>query len=211
MRFFRGSVVMAADEEEVGTVDRVIIDPNTKEISHLVVGEGMLFPTGRVIPIEMVESTNEDEVWLNKPSEELDSLPVFEEAYFVELSEAEQPFEDVDALYWYPPVGGWWNTGNILGYAMPKYILKAERNVPEGMIALEEGADVVTQDGEHVGHISRVKTEDEKVTHIVVSEGLLFTEEKAIPSKWIQEVRENEVLLSVESETLENLPEEESN
>lgn len=210
MRFFKGSDVLTSDGEKIGTVDRVIIDPADKEISHIVVGEGMFFATGKVIPIEMVASTTKDEVRLEKEVDELDSLPVFEEAQFVQLSEAEQPFQDVDALYWYPPVGGWWNMGNILGYAMPQYVLKAERNIPEDAVALEEGANVITQDGEHVGHIEKVETEEDRVTHLVISAGLLFKEQKTIPSQWIQEVRENEVLLSVDSETLENLPENES-
>jgi uncharacterized protein YrrD len=210
MRFIKGSDVLTSDEEKIDSVDRVIIDPADKEVSHLVVGEGMFFGSGRVIPIEMVESTPEDEVRLGKKAEELESLPVFEEAHFVPLSETEQPFQDVDALYWYPPVGGWWNTGNILGYAMPRYVLKAERNIPEDMVALEEGANVLTPDGEQVGHIKKVETENDRVTHLVISAGLLFTEEKTIPSKWTQEVRENEVLLSVDSDTLENTPVKES-
>ncbi len=210
MRFFEGADVITTDGEKIGTVDRVIIDPADKEISHIVVGEGLFFATGKVIPIEMVASTTKDEVRLEKEVDELDSVPVFEEAQFVQLGEEEQPFRDVDALYWYPPVGGWWNMGNILGYAMPQYVLKAERNVPEGTVALEEGANVITQDGEHVGHVKKVETEADRVTHLVISAGLLFTEQKAIPSQWIQEVRENEVLLSVDSETLENLPGKES-
>lgn len=210
MRFFKGADVMTKDGEKIGAVDRVIIDPADKEISHIVVGEGLFFATGKVIPIEMVASTTKDEVRLEKKVDELDSLPVFEEAQFVQLSEAEQPFQDVDALYWYPPVGGWWNMGNILGIAMPQYVLKAERNIPEDTVALEEGANVITQDGEHVGHIEKVETEEDRVTHLVISAGLLFAEQKTIPSQWIQEVRENEVLLSVDSETLDNLPEKES-
>lgn len=211
MRFQKGSDVLASDGEKIGNVDRVVIDPESHQVSHLVAGEGIFFASGRVIPIGLVESTDEEAVKLNKTAEELeDALPVFEEAYFVELDEDDQPFEEVDALYWYPPVGGWWNTGNILGYAMPQYVLKAERNIPKDMVALEEGASVRAKDGEHVGNIVRVITEGDRVTHLVLSAGLLFSEEIVVPSKWIHDARENEVVLSVESKTLENLTENEN-
>jgi len=206
MRFKKGADVVSADGEKVGFVDRVVIDPETKDITHLVIGKGVLFASGNVIPIELVESTQEGQVRLEKDRDELEeALSVFEEAHFVELDETEQPFEDVDALYWYPPVGGWWNTGNILGYAMPQYVLRAERNIPDDKVALQEGARVLTADDELVGSVAKVITEDDRITHLVISAGLLLPEKKVIPSKWIHDVREHEIVLSVESGTLQSL------
>ena len=207
MKFVKGAHVTASDGEKIGSVDRVVIDPETKKVSHLVVGEGVFFATGKVIPIDLVSTANEDGVTLKKPHQDLNkSLPAFEEAHFVELDDEDQPLEDIDALYWYPPVGGWWNTGNILGYAMPQYVVKAERNIPEDKIALREGADVITEDGEVAGQVEKYITEEGQVTHLVVKEGFLFAEKRMIPSTWIRDVREHEVLLSVGSGTLTDLP-----
>lgn len=206
MRFKKGADVYSAEGQKIGIVDRVVIDPDQKDISHLVIGGGALFTSGKVIPLDLVESTGENRVNLKEDRDSLgESLSVFEEAHFVELDETDQPFEEVDALYWYPPIGGWWNTGNILGYAIPQYVLKAERNIPDDKVALQEGARAYAAGGEHIGNISKVITEEDHVTHLVISAGLLFPEEKVVPSTWIQKVEEHRVTLSVASGTLENL------
>lgn len=200
----RGSDVFSKDHEKIGKVDRVVVDPQSHKLTHIVVGKGPFFASGHVVSTEDIESAEKGEIVLRKTIDELEgNLPVFEETHFVKLGKGDQPFEEVDALYWYPPVGGWWNTGNILGYAMPQYVLKADRNIPDDKVPVQKGANVVTDSGEQVGRIKRVVIERERITHLVIEEGLLFTEEEIIPSKWISEVRENEVILSVGRETLE--------
>ena len=200
----RGSDVFSKDRVKIGTVDRVVVDPQSKEVTHIVVGEGPFFASGHLVSTGDIESTAEGEVVLQKAKNDLeDNLPVFEETHFIKLGDGDQPFEEVDALYWYPPVGGWWNTGNILGYAMPQYVLKADRNIPDDKVPVQKGARVMTDAGEHVGRIKRVVTERKRITHIVIEEGILFTAEEVIPSKWIGEVRENEIILSVGKDTLE--------
>ena len=76
------------------------------------------------------------------------------------------------------------------------------------MVALAEGAKVLSEDGEHVGNIETLITDpNERVTHLVISSGLLMKERKIIPSHWLGSVTEDEVHLSVESRLLERLPE----
>lgn len=202
----KGTDVFSKDGIKIGTIDRVVVDPQSKEVTHFIVGEGRFFASEYVVSTDDIEFTAEGEIVLQKMEEELeDNLPVFEEAHFVELSEGEQPFEEVDALYWYPPVGGWWNTGNILGYDMPQYVINTDRNIPDDKVPLQKRARVVTDAGEQVGRIKRVVVERDRITHIVIMEGILFREEQIIPSQWIREIQESEVILSVGKETLEGI------
>ena len=43
MLFKQGTDVFSSDNEKIGTLDRVVMDPRTKEISHIIVREGFLF------------------------------------------------------------------------------------------------------------------------------------------------------------------------
>ena len=76
-------------------------------------------------------------------------------------------------------------------------------------MALEEGAKVISRDGEHVGNVEQVITEsqDNRVTHFVISEGFLLKERKLVPAVWVTDVAEDEIHLSVESSLFEHLPE----
>jgi len=206
----KGADVLAKDRGKMGTVDRVVVDPQSKEVTHIVVGEDPFFASGHVVSTQDIESTTEGEIVLRKTKDELrDSLPDFEETHFVELREGNLPFDQVDALYWYPPVGGWWTTGYIMGYSMPQDLLKADRNIPDDKVPLQKGTQIVTDDGEKTGRIKRVITEKERITYIVIKEGVLFPEEQFIPTQWIKEILESEVILSVEKEALETISDRE--
>ena len=76
------------------------------------------------------------------------------------------------------------------------------------MVALAEGAKVLAEDGKHLGNIETLITDpNERVTHLVISSGLLTKERKIIPSHWLSAVDDDEVRLSVDSRLLERLPE----
>ena len=85
---------------------------------------------------------------------------------------------------------------------------KTELNIPEGTIALEEGAKVISTEGEKVGEIERVYVDEEeqRVTHLLISQGLVSKSRKLIPSMWVQSVSEDVVRLSVGEQFIETLP-----
>jgi uncharacterized protein YrrD len=68
---------------------------------------------------------------------------------------------------------------------------------------------VISHDGELVGNVELVITEsqDNRVTHFVISEGFLLKERKLVPAVWVTKVAEDEIYLSVESGLFEHLPE----
>jgi hypothetical protein len=74
-------------------------------------------------------------------------------------------------------------------------------------VPLKEGADVVTADNEHVGDVERVfaDPENERATHFVIAEGLIFKDKKLIPTAWIEAMDEETVYLSVDSDFLGEL------
>ena len=181
MQFKEGAEVFTTYGERVGTIDRVVLDPQTKEVTHLVVNKGFLFMDAKVVPMSLVGAATGDQVILRSGASGLDELPDFREPHVVPIDR---------------------------GYGKPKYVVKTQENIPEDSVALEEGTKVLSSDGEHVGDIERFLTDnlEEQVTHLLISEGLILKGKKLIPTKWITYISEAEVRLSVDSNLVESLP-----
>jgi uncharacterized protein YrrD len=213
MQFKEGANVFTSDGQEVGDVDRVVLDPVTKDITHLVVRKGFLFTEDKVVPVELVDSATEERVVL-KGVEDLEALPNFEETYYVRVTGTDKEVSRtpgyVRPYYWYPPAHiNWWSATRYSVYPPPPYVLEVRRNIPEGTVPLKEGAHVIASDDGHVGDIERVfadPTED-RATHLLISKGLFLKERKVVPTSWIARVSEEEVHLAVGSNLLEDLPE----
>lgn len=213
MELREGTSVFTPGGEEVGKINRFVLDPGTNEVTHLVVQKGWLLPEDKVLPIGMINTATEERVVLNQEMDDLDQLPPFEETHYVELNEADvsptgpSTYRYAPSYYWYPPSG-------YLGYPAlgPGYYgwppVETTRNIPADTVPLKEGADVMSSDGEHVGDVERlfVNTESNKATHFVISAGLLFKERKLIPAHWVRSVEEDKVHLAVPSRVLERLP-----
>jgi uncharacterized protein YrrD len=217
MKLAQNARVETAGGQTVGHIDRVVLDPRTNEVTHLVVRKGLLFTEDKVVPIDLVARTAEERVVLRDDAGDLEQLPTFEETHYVPLSEYERsnvPPERVPAegylppLYWYPPYPAVaWGPGGGMGG--PAYVTRVEENIPEGTVALAEGAKVISADGQHVGNVEQVLTDPQadRATHFVVSQGLLFKTRKLVPTAWISDLARDEVRLAVGAQLLDELRE----
>jgi len=212
MELKEGADVFTASGEQLGKINRVILDPGTNEVTHIVVQKGWLLPADKVVPIAIVSSATDEKIVLNEDIN-FDQLPAFEETHFVELTQADMPptgyptYSYAPAYYWYPPSGyiGYPRFGAEY-YGWPPAV--TTRNIPADTIPLKEGANVVSSDEKHVGAVERVflDSESHKATHFLISQGTLLKERKLVPAHWIRSVEENEVELSVPARLLERLP-----
>ena len=216
MQFKDGASVYTAGGDQVGDINRVVLDPKTKVVTHIVVRKGFLFKQDKVVPIDLIAFTAEDQVVLREDARDLEILPDFEEDHYIVLDEAELARTEARSdfptpLYSYLP---FYNAAQGAPRAHPTphpepYIIHPERNIPEGTVALEEGARVISADGEQVGDVEDVLTDPQadRATHFVVSEGLLLKERKLVPAVWVDRVYEDEVHLAVGSTMFEMLRE----
>ncbi|MBN2390589.1 MAG: PRC-barrel domain-containing protein, partial [Anaerolineae bacterium] len=51
MEFIKNAPVFTATHERVGHVDRVVINPQTEEVTHIVIRKGFIFAENKVLPI----------------------------------------------------------------------------------------------------------------------------------------------------------------
>ena len=209
MNFKEGAVVRTADGEKVGTVDRIVVDPINDEVTHIVVRAGVLFAEDRVIPVESVSNATQSVVKLITTNEDLDAFPRFEETYYIsppaKRDAAAEEVHTVMPLYYYPPLGSMYPA--FPAVAMPE-LGYVNRNIPADTVAISKGTRVLDDDGKHVGDVQEVFTDDqERVTHILISKGLIFTSEKLVPITWVDILGENTIHLNVDTDILHNLPE----
>lgn len=214
MELKEGTNVFTTGGEEVGKINRVILDPVTNEVTHVVVQKGWLFTEDKVVPIEMIGSATEDKVLLKEDAGEFDNLPAFEVTHYIGLGEEDYrpggqlPYSRyATAYYWYPPSGYLGYPGYGPGFYGGRPLVTT-RNIPEDTIPIREGTNVMSSDDEHVGDVERifVDPDSNQATHFVISQGIFFKDRKLIPVHWVTSVEEDNVHLSVKSRLLERLP-----
>jgi uncharacterized protein YrrD len=192
--------VLASNAQEVGFLERVVVNPESNVITHIVVRMGPLFnKEDKLVPIELVTDTTEDLVLLNTDAATVESMPLFEERQMVRegQSESKQPLSVGDPLTDVP----------LILDSDTAYETERVQNIPEGTIAMKEGAKVIAADGEHVGHVERILADSEvdQVTHLLISRGIFSKEVKLIPTKWILKIGEENVYLNVNKDSIEGL------
>jgi sporulation protein YlmC with PRC-barrel domain len=79
MRLDLDAKVRASDGEDIGSVDRAIVDPHTNEVTHIVVRTGAIFGRDIMVPREDLERGNQegDTLHLTLTKEEMERLPDF--------------------------------------------------------------------------------------------------------------------------------------
>jgi sporulation protein YlmC with PRC-barrel domain len=172
-----------------GRVIRVIIDPATEAVTHLVI-EPRHWPAGaRLVPLDLVETTS-DGIRLRCTVEEFGRLEAAEET------------EVVDGLTGGLALGG---LGGMGASAPVPAIVRDV--VPPGLEDIERGEPVHALDGE-IGRVAglRVDPGDHRVTHVLLQEGHLWgRKDVVIPASAVTKV-ENGIWLNLTKEQVEDLP-----
>jgi len=203
--FQKNASVVTAKGKKIGSLERVVLNPATKVVTDIVVRtNGRLFTKAdKVVPIHLVDQTTASEIVLEDQAGELQYFPYFEESHMVEVNGSEhnnQTKTEGPLVYGYPQVGA-------MFAASPndQVITETEQNIPEGTVAMKEGAKVITAEGKHVGNVERVLADPsiEQVTHMIISTGMLVKDEKLIPIRWVSRIGENEIHLKVDKKSVE--------
>jgi uncharacterized protein YrrD len=86
---------------------------------------------------------------------------------------------------------------------------RTEPGIPEGRIAISEGAPVISADDQHIGNVEQVimNSEGNAVTHFVIGKGLLLKEHKLVPAFWASSMDDDEkIRLAVDASLFDRLP-----
>jgi len=207
IQFQKNATVLAANGQEIGSIDRVVLSPESKMVSHIVVRKGTLLNrVDKVVPVDLIAETTEERILLRDEAGDLESFPPFEEERVV----------DKKASLDQPPLYES-SSPELIGYPEPnipvipapgeQYVTQIDQNIPDDTVALKEGARVITADGQHVGGVERVLAgpSADQVTHLLISRGMFPRETKLVPIEWVTTMTDEEVYLRVEEHWVKEL------
>ena len=210
MRYIKGAEVFTAAGEKVGTISRIVIDVKTKDITDLVVERGTLLKEEKVIPVGLVDLENEDQIVLRETNQGVDDFLNYKTTHYVPVDQPGLPHENIDVAYWYPPLNPHIQMpmAGVFRDDPASQVPQTETSIPEGRIAISEGAQVVSADGRHIGNVEQVITNSDSntITHFVIGKGFLLKEHKLVPAFWVDTVKEDKIHLSVEAPLFDRLP-----
>lgn len=208
MRFAKGMDVLTAQGEKIGTLRRVVIDAKTRDVTDIVVDQGMLAGSEKVIPVGLVDLESEDQITLRETNQGVDDFMNYETTHYIPLDRRDAPFENIETSYWYPPTNLQTHIDGVMPGPLPDRALETESSIPEGRVTISQGAQVISADDKHVGNVEQVivDSENNNATHLVVGKGFLLKEHKLVPVLWVTQVGEDKVYLSVEASLFDRLP-----
>lgn len=204
MLFQKDADVIDANGQQVGSLERVVLNSETKLITDVVVRTGTLFnKEDKVVPVGYIVETAENQIVLNREAGDLKSFPPFEERHLVDADgDMDRKPRDVpQVIYGSPGLGPM-----IVPAPGQKLITQVEQNIPNGTVAVKEGAKVITADGKHVGNVERVLADAsvDQVTNLEISKGLFTKEKRLIPMKWVMSMGEDVIRLRVNEESIDD-------
>jgi uncharacterized protein YrrD len=215
MRFKAGADVHDYAGEKIGRVKGVVMEGDNETVSGIIVERGFFFTEDRMIPVEWIAQTSEEgNIRLSEDQRAQDAPHFDEEHYHSDPTRATPAgVEAAPALFYYTAPGYAANSGTAAVAPAIFPTIPGENDmpgvdVPDDSMTLRVGADVRSSDDEKVGRVEEIiaNPTDNTVTHFVIERGAFYTTKKMIDMKWVTSIGKDEVLLSVNHDFIERLP-----
>jgi sporulation protein YlmC with PRC-barrel domain len=205
--FTIGSEVACSDGV-CGELSRVVVDPVARALTHLVVEPRNRPGAGRLVPIELVDSTAE-EIQLRCAMSEFEALEDAEETRFLPGASGEWGYGQGQMLslpYYGLGMGGMGMGGMGMGIDAGPQSVTYDR-VPAGEVEVRRGEHVHAADGP-IGQVQGLVIDpaDHHVTHVLLDEGHLWGKKRvAIPISAVTDVKDG-VRLNLTKDQVRDLP-----
>jgi sporulation protein YlmC with PRC-barrel domain len=192
--------------ESCGRLSRVVVDPLARTLTHLVVAPTQRWQTARMVPIELVHST-EPEISLSCSPAAFLELEDAEETRFLAEPDPQLGYGAGEAYTW-PYYGLGMGTGTLgMGHS-PGPLPVTYDKVPTDEVEVRRDERVHAKDGD-IGRIKGlvIDPSDHHVTHLLLQEGHLWGKhEVAIPIGAIESVDAEGVRLHLTKDEVRDLP-----
>lgn len=206
MRLQLGCRVCTSDGDARELAD-VVIDPDQRSITHLVVQPKDSPGLARLVPIDKARGGNAGgSIELDWTADEIDASEAVHTARYVRLGERvkEDPewgvgIEEVTSM---PSYGGFGPGGIDVGSGptdFDSHVTDSYDRIPKGEVEIRHGSEVTSSKGEHVGHVNGFVTDDQhRITGFVLAHGHLWGKrEVLIEIASVARIENDEVVLNV--------------
>jgi uncharacterized protein YrrD len=213
-----GSSVFSSDGKRVGKVDGLVIDPDSKSMLEIIVHQGLVFSTDRIVDVIYIDRIDEEgAVHLTVDADEADRMPpLVTRDYTVASSAGPAPIPSTigrgptDPLMWRSgPAGRGMHSSNEAEYlvavasAAP---VEVRSDLPDESVVIDSGTDVVTVDGEKIGTVDDVIYDEAGgLTGFVVKTGRFHHHDITVTISNVAAMTNTYVRLKVDAETVRGM------
>lgn len=179
-----GMPVVGRDGDEAGTLERVLVDPNRRQVTHIVVRSPHVSEEV-LLPLSLVQGNAESRLLLHADSGDLEHLPRYYDGRL-----GSPPAERVD-------------TGQVPEPGSRRQDLDIAMNVPPDAREYGPTTRVATNDAE--GQLVSLSAEqyDDRISALRAS-GLL-AEAAVVPARWLGELQPGCIVVNATSDQLDQI------
>ena len=197
--------------DEIGTVERIILDHNSFEATHLVIRHGTGLHVRHILmPVNWITTANHDRVVIGRSVAEFAALPNFETQHFVSLDHLdeeqwEHPRSKIRPTDWInyllPLVANaFGDPFHTPGVVVTNQLMEATEN------AIGRGLPVETNDGQKVGEVAEVllSQPDWRLSGLIISRGRIVSHPPVrVPADWVLLIQSDRIVLNRSQEQFE--------
>ena len=209
--------VVTTDGEEIGTVDRLIVEQDSLKIREFVVQQGTFLSSDKIVDVEQIANVGADgTIHLKLSQDQVDDLNEFVESRYVKPSPEQESLMPQTwaagagghgALFWGPagPGRGYPGEGSMFEPApSDPPPMEPATSVDQTAAVLAEGVEVLSRDGDSVGTIQEVHyNANGEVTAITVEQGWISKDRLTISMDMVDAYGPEGVKLSATKEEAE--------
>jgi sporulation protein YlmC with PRC-barrel domain len=196
------------DGRLVGEAADVVIDRTTLRLTHVVVAG--VHTVARLVPVELIRGeAGSKQLELACSSDELHALEPIREFAFLRYDEFPAPDEQSDIGVEDMTGAPYLEAGELAGYTAelePSAGVTYDR-IPKGEAELRRVSEVVSADGERLGHVAAFEIGESGVAQLVLERGHLWgTRDVTIPVDAVDDVANDRVTLTLDKDAVGALP-----
>lgn len=224
MRIEIGQDVYSSDNKKVGTVQRFVLDPESREIDSVVIRHGFPHESEVLVDRSMLTEEGNEGIVLSLTQDEVKHLPPFITSAYIEATAEDvraSTNEDVamdETASIFPVVSGTaagsflipgGASGATQGVAEPdEFPLQPgetmplkHSDLPSSDVMVSRGTDVFSADGKKLGEVDEVLADDQgQLSGVVIRSGFIIHHQQQIPIDWIDEIGEKDIRLKLSAD-----------
>ncbi|HEY8462394.1 MAG TPA: PRC-barrel domain-containing protein [Blastocatellia bacterium] len=193
-----------SQEREIGRVERIVLNRDSYEATHLVVKQGGFLHPARhaLMPIDWVVGSGHDYVLIDRSEEEVAELPNFEMQHYVRLDQldderAQHPRSAIKPSDWINYVVPFVASAFGEPYRPPGVVVTDQLLSPSES-AVSRGLQVESSDGHKVGEIHEVllSAPDWRLSGIIITRGFVLKRPMRLPADWVAKIGRDRITLN---------------
>lgn len=186
-------------DQHCGKLIKLVVNPETQQVTDLIVEKGLLLKHDRVLPLSTIEWVTDREIYLNSDHNELSNYPEYHERESEEPAPEEKGEPYLTVLT--PGLGP-----VVESRVVPMIRRRIYEGIAPGRTVIGQGTAVENLH-KTLGHVDHVLVDSSsgQITHLIMRRGLLV-EYVVIPREQIKEINEQAVFVSISEEELAALP-----